>query len=61
MLPVVLYGRETYVTLSEVHRLRVYQKTVLRGKFGIKREEVEGGWEKFQYEEFHNLLTLHQI
>jgi hypothetical protein len=30
----------------EEHRLRVFEKRVLRRIFGSKREEVAGGWKK---------------
>jgi hypothetical protein len=37
--PAVLYGRESYsFTSREEHRLRVFEKRVLRGLFGPKRE-----------------------
>jgi hypothetical protein len=40
---VVLYGCETWsLTLREEHRLRVNEKTVLRGIFQRKRDEVVG-------------------
>ena len=43
ILPVVLYGYKTRSpTLIEERRLRV-----LRGIFGLKRDEVKGGWEKY--------------
>jgi hypothetical protein len=42
MLPVVLYGCETWsVTLREEHRLRLFEKRVMR-IFGPKRDEVMG-------------------
>jgi hypothetical protein len=42
-LPVVLYGCETWsLTLREEHRLRVFEKRVLRRIFGSKRDEVMG-------------------
>jgi hypothetical protein len=45
MLPVVLYGCETWsLTLRDEHRLRVSENRVLRRIFGSKREEVAGGW-----------------
>jgi hypothetical protein len=38
------YGCETWsLTLREEHRLRVYEKRVLRGVLGPKREEMEVG------------------
>jgi hypothetical protein len=41
ILPVVLYGCDTWsVTLREGHRLRVFEKKVLRRIFGPKRDEV---------------------
>jgi hypothetical protein len=47
MLPVVLYGYETWsLTLGEEHRLRVFENRVLRRIFGLKRDEVTGGWRK---------------
>jgi hypothetical protein len=42
MLPVVLYGCETwYLTLREEHTLRVLEDRKLRRMFGPKREEVK--------------------
>ena len=39
ILPVVLYGCETWsLTLREEHRLRVFENRVLRRIFGSKRE-----------------------
>jgi hypothetical protein len=32
--------------MKEEHRLRVFEKKVLRRIFGPKREEVVGGWRK---------------
>jgi hypothetical protein len=47
ILPVVLYGCETwFLNLSEEHRLRVFEKRVLRRIFGSKRDEVIGQWRK---------------
>jgi hypothetical protein len=43
ILPVVLYGCETwFLTLREEHRLRVFETRVLRRIFGPKRDEVTG-------------------
>jgi hypothetical protein len=56
ILPVVLYGCETwFVSLGEVHRLRVFEKRVLRRIFGPKRDEVTGEWRKLHNEELHYL------
>jgi hypothetical protein len=43
MLPVVLYGFETWsVTLSEEYGLRVFENRVLRRILGPKRDKVAG-------------------
>jgi hypothetical protein len=55
ILPVVLYGYETWsLTLREEHRLRVFENRVLRRIFGPKREE-DGSWRKFHNDELLNL------
>jgi len=47
ILPVVLYGCETWsLTLREKRRLRVFENRVLRRIFGPKRDEVTGEWRK---------------
>jgi hypothetical protein len=47
ILPVVLYGCETWPpTLSEERRLLVFENRVLRRIFGPKRDEVTGEWRK---------------
>jgi hypothetical protein len=57
ILPVVLYGCETWsLTLREEHRLRV-----LRRIFGPKRDEVTGEWRKLHSEELHNLYSSPDI
>jgi hypothetical protein len=49
---VVLYGCETWsLTLSEEHRLGVFENRVLRRIFGLKRDEVTGEWRKLHNEE----------
>jgi hypothetical protein len=48
VLPVVLYGCETWsLTLREERRLRVFQNRALRRIFGSKRDEVTGGGENY--------------
>jgi hypothetical protein len=50
-----LYGCETWaLTLKEEHRLRVFEKTVLKGIFG-PNWEVMGDWRRLHNEQFHNL------
>jgi hypothetical protein len=57
ILPVVLYGCETWSpTLREECRLRV-----LRRVFGPKREEVTGKWRKLHNEELNELYSLPNI
>jgi hypothetical protein len=55
ILPVVLYGSETWsLTLREEHRLRVFENRVLWRIFGLKRDEVTGSWRKLHNKELHN-------
>jgi hypothetical protein len=57
ILPVVLYGCETWsLTLREERRLRVFENRVLRRIFGHKRDEVTVEWIKLHNEE---LIDLH--
>jgi hypothetical protein len=57
---VVLYGCETWsLTLGEEHRLRVFEKRVLR-IFGPKREE-DGSWRKLHNYELHSLYSSPNI
>jgi len=56
ILPVVLYGCETWsLTLREERRLRVFENRVLRRIFGPKRDEVTGEWSKLHNEKLNNL------
>ncbi|KAJ4433905.1 hypothetical protein ANN_16218 [Periplaneta americana] len=58
ILPVVLYGCETWtLTLREEHRLRVFENKVLRKIFGAKRDEVTGEWRKLHNAELHSLYS----
>jgi hypothetical protein len=61
-MPVVLYGCESWsLTLREEHRLRVFENRVLRRIFGLKRDEVTGGWRKLHNEELHNIYSSPSI
>jgi hypothetical protein len=43
-MPVVLYGCETWsLTIREEHKLKVFEKRVLRKIFGPKRYGLTGG------------------
>jgi len=59
ILPVVLYGCETWsLILREERRLRVFENRVLRRVFGSKRDEVTGEWRKLHNEELNDLYFL---
>ena len=56
MLPVVLYGCDTWsLTLREQRRLRVFENKVLRKIFGAKEDEITGEWRKLHTGELHAL------
>jgi hypothetical protein len=58
---VVLYGCETWsLALREEHKLRVFENRVLMGIFGLKRDEVIGGWRKL-HEKLHSLYSSPNI
>jgi len=65
ILPVVLYGCETWsLTLREERRLSVFENRVLRRVFGPKRDEVTGEWRKLHNEELsdqYSLLNIVQV
>ena len=58
ILPVVLYGCETWsLTLREERKLRVFENMVLRRIFGNKRDEITGEWRKLHNEELNGLYS----
>ncbi|KAJ4445728.1 hypothetical protein ANN_12413 [Periplaneta americana] len=62
ILPVVLYGYETWtLTLREEQRLRVFENKILRKIFGAKKDEVTGEWRKLHNTELHALYSSPDI
>jgi hypothetical protein len=58
ILPVVLYGCETWsLKLREERRLRVFEKRVLRKIFGPRTDEVTWEWRKLHNEELNDLYS----
>jgi hypothetical protein len=56
ILPVVLYGCETWsLTLREEHRPRVFDSAVLRKICGPDRDEVTGKWRRLHNEELYDV------
>ena len=55
ILPVVLYGCETWsLTLREERKLKVFENRVLRRIFGPRRDEVTGEWRRLHNVELNN-------
>jgi hypothetical protein len=62
ILPVVLYGCETWsLTMRDERRPRVFENRVLWIIFGPKRDEVTGEWRKLHNEEIHDLCSSPHI
>jgi len=62
ILPVVLYGCETWsFTLREERKLRVFKNKVLRRIFGPKRDEVTRDWRRLHNEELNDLYPSPNI
>jgi len=62
ILPVVLYGCETWsLTLREERKLKVFENMVLRRIFGPRRDEVTGEWRRLHNEELNDLYTSPSI
>jgi hypothetical protein len=62
ILPVALYGCETWSrTVRKEHKLRMFEKGVLRNIFEPKMDGMTGGWRKLYNEELHNLYSSPRI
>ena len=62
ILPVVLYGCETWsLTLREERKLRVFENIVLRRIFGLRRDNVMGKWKRLHNEELNDLYSSPEI
>ena len=58
ILPVVLYGCETWsLTRREERKLRVFENMVLRRIFGPRRDEVTGKWRRLHNEKLNDLYS----
>jgi len=62
MLPVVLYGCETWsLTLREERELTVFENMELRRIFGPRRDEVKGERRRLHNEELKDLYSSPNI
>jgi hypothetical protein len=57
-IPSVVKVSHWSLTLREENGLRVLENRVLRRIFGLKSDEVTGGWRKLHNKKLHNLHYL---
>jgi len=59
ILPVVLYGCETWsLTLREERKLRVFENMVLRRILGPRRDEVTGEWRRLHNDDLYSSANI---
>ena len=57
-IPIVLYGCESRsLTLSEEHRLWMFENKIFRKIFGVRGDEIAGEWRKLHNAELHALYS----
>ena len=62
ILPVVLYGCETWsLTLQAERKLRVFENMVLRRIFGPRGEEITGEWRRLHNDELNDSYSSPNI
>jgi len=62
ILPVVLYGCETWsLILGDKRKMRVFENMVLRRIFGPRRDEVTGEWRGLHNEELNDFYSSPNI
>jgi hypothetical protein len=62
ILPVVLYGCETWsLTLREERKLKVFENMVLRRIFGPRRDKVTEEWRRLHNEDLNDLYSSPNI
>jgi hypothetical protein len=49
------------LTLREEHRLRLFEKTLLKTIYGPKRDEAAGYWRRLHNEELRYLYSKHNV
>jgi hypothetical protein len=50
-----------YLILRGKQKLRILRNRVLRRVFGLKREQIIGGWRKLRNEELHNTYSSSHV